>query len=58
MNMRCGHQNANDRHSQTSFSNLQDFDAAMRKLVTVPKGVVEQREVKWQVAKKKAAKKR
>ena len=35
-----------------------DFDAAMRKLVAIPKGVIEERERKWQAAKKKAAKKR
>ena len=37
---------------------LADFDAAMRKLVAVPKGVIEKREREWQAAKKKAAKKR
>lgn len=30
----------------------------MRKLIAVPKGVIEQREAKWKAAKKKAAKKR
>jgi hypothetical protein len=41
-----------------AFSELSQFDQAMRKLVAVPKGVIEQRERKWQAAKKKAAKKR
>ena len=40
------------------FATTPMFDAAMRKLVAVPKSVVEQREAKWQAAKKKAAKKR
>ena len=44
--------------SQDSFAKNPEFDAAMRKLVTVPKSVVDQREAKWQAAKKKAAKKR
>lgn len=41
-----------------AFSELTEFDQAMRKLVAVPKGVLEAREKKWQAAKKKAAKKR
>ena len=45
-------------NSQEHFAKNTEFDAAMRKLITVPKGVVEQREAKWQAAKKNAAKKR
>jgi hypothetical protein len=41
-----------------TLSELPEFDQAMRKLIAVPKGVIEEREQKWQAAKKKAAKKR
>ncbi len=41
-----------------AFSESTPFDQAMRKLIAVPKGVIEEREKKWQAAKKKAAKKR
>lgn len=44
--------------TRKQFGDNQAFDTAMRKLIAVPKGVIEQREAKWKAAKKKAAKKR
>lgn len=43
--------------TQSKFCELAEFDAAMRKLVAVPKSAMAAREKKWQAAKKKAAKK-
>lgn len=43
---------------EESFAAMPEFDQAMRKLIAVPKGVVERRELEWKAAKKKAAKKR
>ncbi len=46
------------KETKQIFADLPEFDAAMRKLVAVPKREMEAREAKWQAAKKKAAKKR
>ena len=40
------------------LARLGPFNDLMRKLVHVPKAVIQEREQKWQAAKKKAAKKR
>jgi len=46
------------KETKQVFAELPEFTEAMKKLVAVPKTVIEQREREWQAAKKKAAKKR